>query len=326
MAIKISIVIPTFNRAALLQKCLDILIIQVFPKTDFEIIVVSDGPDKETARVVAKSRLACNDLPAIRYDHLPFKKGPAAARNRGWQHARGKLIAFTDDDCIPNIYWLKAIWDSYHEQDEVAFTGKIIVPRPLRPTDYQRNVANLETAEFVTANCFCTRHALEKVNGFDERFSIAWREDSDLEFNLLAHQIPVEYIEKACIIHPVRPSGWGVSLKEQRKSMYNALLYKKHPRLYRAKIQRRPPWRYYATVVSFLVFIASLLLMRYPVLATLALLSWAILSGWFILKRLSGNSHAGNHILEMIITSLCIPFLSVFWRLFGSVKFKIFFL
>jgi glycosyltransferase involved in cell wall biosynthesis len=54
MAIKISIVIPTFNRAALLQKCLDILIIQFFPKTDFEIIVVSDGPDKETARVARR--------------------------------------------------------------------------------------------------------------------------------------------------------------------------------------------------------------------------------------------------------------------------------
>jgi glycosyltransferase involved in cell wall biosynthesis len=48
MAIKISIVIPTFNRPALLRKCLDMLVIQDFPPSDYEIIVVSDGPVLET--------------------------------------------------------------------------------------------------------------------------------------------------------------------------------------------------------------------------------------------------------------------------------------
>lgn len=326
MAIKISIVIPTFNRPALLRKCLDMLVIQDFPPGDYEIIVVSDGPDLETVKVVASTVVNCRNSPSIRYFNLPFRRGPAAARNMGWQNAHGTLIAFTDDDCVPNIYWLKAIWESYREQEEVAFSGSIIVPHAVRPTDYERNVSHLEHAEFATANCSCTRRALEKVNGFDERFSTAWREDSDLEFNLLRHHIPVEHIEKARIIHPVRPSGWGISLKEQRKSMFNALLYKKHPALYRAKIQACPPWHYYATVLCFVLFLAFLLCFSSFLPSTAALAGWLALSAWFISRRLAGNSRSGTHVFEIIITSLFIPFLSIFWRLCGSFKYKIFFL
>jgi glycosyltransferase involved in cell wall biosynthesis len=326
MAIKISIVIPTFNRAALLRKCLDMLMIQDFPGSDYEIIVVSDGPDMATVKVVAAAVLSCRNTPSIRYLNLPVRRGPAAARNLGWHNAHGTLIAFTDDDCVPNIHWLSAIWQSYREQDEVAFSGRIIVPRPVRPTDYERNVSHLEDAEFATANCSCTRRALEKVNGFDERFSVAWREDSDLEFSLLRHHIPVEHVEEARIVHPVRPSSWGVSLREQRKSMFNALLYKKHPLLYKTRIQACPPWHYYATVTCFVLFVIFLCSFSSSLPSAAALAGWLALSTWFISKRLAGNSRTGGHVVEIIVTSLFIPFLSIFWRLCGSVKYKIFFL
>lgn len=326
MAVKISIVIPTYNRPALLKRCLEMLAIQVFPKDEYEVIVISDGPDMETRKIVYEIRHNCRDHPSIKYDFLPVKKGPAAARNKGWKAAEGSLIAFTDDDCIPSIYWLHSIWNSYRQQEEIVFTGKVIVPRPLRPTDHEQNTSRLETAEFVTANCFCTRKALEKVNGFDERFSAAWREDSDLQFRLLGQHIPVQPIEEAFIIHPVRQARWGISLKEQRKSMFNALLYKKHPHLYRKQIQAKPPWLYYTIVFSFILFWIGFLAMKSFFLSVLALLIWVSLSCWFIFKRLSGNSHKILHISEMIVTSLFIPFLSVFWRLYGSYKFKVLFL
>lgn len=326
MAIKISIVIPTYNRPALLNKCLGMLTIQVFPKDEYEVIVISDGPDKETKKIVDYFKNNCQNKPVIKYDALPVKKGPAAARNKGWQTASGDLIAFTDDDCIPNIYWLRSIWNSYNQQEEIVFTGKVIVPKPLRPTDYEQNISRLETAAFVTANCFCTRKALEKVNGFDERFSAAWREDSDLQFRLLGQHIPVKCIEDAFIIHPARQVQWGISLKEQRKSMFNALLYKKHPDLYRKRIQASPPWLYYAIILSFILFWISLLSIKSFLLSAVILLIWVSLLGKFIYKRLSGNSHKVVHVVEMVVTSLFIPFLSVFWRLYGSVKFKVLFL
>ena len=78
----------------------------------------------------------------------------------------------------------------------------------------------------------------------DERFSAAWREDSDLHFTLLLHGGQIDRVPSALVVHPVRPARWGVSLNQQRKSLFNALLYKKHPRLYRQRIRPWPPWDY----------------------------------------------------------------------------------
>lgn len=247
---KISVVISTYNRPALIRRCIDALVVQEFPKDEYEIIVVSDGPDALTQNIVEDAQ-AKTKMPAITFYSLTKRSGPAAARNKGWMSARGSLIAFSDDDCIPDVYWLRSAWDAYKMEKYIAFTGNVVCPCPDQPTDYERNVSRLATADFVTANCFCTRGALERVNGFDTRFSRAWREDSDLQFKLLRYQVPIRHLPNATVIHPIRPAHWGVSLKEQRKSLFNALLYKKHTKLYKRKIQSGPPWHYYLMVASF---------------------------------------------------------------------------
>lgn len=231
---KISVVIPTYRRPDLLKKCLSALVAQSFPKSDYEVIVVSDGPDVETETAV-REIISGN----FRYLALPQKGGPAAARNLGWQAAQALLIAFTDDDTVPDADWLSDYAKHYNGEVNIAYTGKIVVPRPERPTDHARNTAGLETADFVTANCCITRAALEKVGGFDKRFAAAWREDSDLEFRLLEAGVPIVRLTDALVVHPVREAPWGVSIKEQKKGVFNALLYKKFPEKYRQKIQPR---------------------------------------------------------------------------------------
>jgi hypothetical protein len=62
------------------------------------------------------------------------------------------------------------------------------------------------------------------------------------------------------------------------------------------------------------------------VVAMIALGVWTVLMGRFLARRLRGNSHAPLHVLEMLTTSLLIPFLSIFWRLYGAVKFRVWFL
>jgi hypothetical protein len=51
-----------------------------------------------------------------------------------------------------------------------------------------------------------------------------------------------------------------------------------------------------------------------------------MLTAIFILRRLKGTSRKWSHVLEMIFTSTAIPFLSLYWRWYGSVKYKTFFL
>src|SRR5919199_1033677 len=203
-------------------------------------------------------------------------------------------------------------------------SGRVIVPLPRRPTDYERNTAAIEQAEFVTANCFYRRDVLTAVGGFDERFAAPWREDSDLFFTLLSCNARLVRVPEAAVVHAVRPARWGVSMRQQRKSMFNALLYKKHPVLYRRKIQAAPPWHYYCCLLAALAALGGVL-RRDRRLACGAASLWMVLTGRFCVRRLQHTSHAPGHVAEMLVTSALIPPLAIFWRLRGALKFRVLF-
>jgi hypothetical protein len=233
------------------------------------------------------------------------------------------VVAFTDDDTVPDPGWLRAGVEALASAD--AAWGRIRVPLPQPPTDYQRNEAGLETAEFATANAFCRRAALAAVGGFDERFTAAWREDADLFFTLLEKGCRVVHVPEALVVHPVRPGRWGVSLGQQRKSQFNALLYKKHPALYRRRIQPGPPWHDYGAAGALAAALAGGASgLAAPALAGAGL--WLALTARFCARRLRGTSHAPGHVAEMAVTSALIPLLSVYWRLRGALRFRVFFL
>lgn len=295
---------------------------QRFNRRQYELIVVSDGPDDETRRLIRELR---DGYKRIRFFELPLRKGPAAARNFGWLNARADIIAFTDDDCLPDEQWLSEIRRNISPNSLLAVTGKVIVPREKRPTDYARNVAGLETADFVTANCACSKAALLRTGGFDEQFRMAWREDSDLEFKLISQRIPVRKVNSAVVVHPVRDAEWGVSIKDQRKTLYNALLYKKYPELYRQKIQPSPPLIYYAIIVAFVCGIAGFVVGTKAV-ALMGLMIWLTLTTYFTGKRLYAADRSPKHVAEMVVTSFIIPFLSIYWQWYGAMKYKVLFI
>jgi len=321
----ISVVIPTYKREALLLRCVEALSRQFFLSSHFEVIIVSDGPDDETKQAVEnKSRALYPDL-TVRYIALPVKRGPAAARNLGWRSANAALIAFTDDDCIPDTQWLQQLYDTYIRSGlkEVSFTGRTVVPIPPTPTDYQRNIANLERAEFITANCAATRRALEQINGLDEAFTMAWREDSDFQFRLIQQNIPIIAVKEACVVHPVRKAPWGICIREEKKGMFNPLLMKKHPKLCRQKFRITPPWYYYAMITCCIAMITGILIgtswLVYP-----AFVLWVVLLVDFIRKRLQYTSRSFSHVMEMVLTSPLLPFLSIYWWWYGAFRFNVF--
>lgn len=328
MTVRVSVVVPTFRRDDLLDRCLAALAMQEFPPDEYEIIVADDAASRNTERTTALwgERAPC----AVRYIAVTGTQGPAAARNRGWRIARGEIIAFTDDDCIPQPGWLRAGIESFgrtdgSEQAVVAVSGRIVVPLPPTPTDYERDTAGLQIAECATANCFCRRDMLSAIGGFDEQFTAAWREDSDLQFTLLERAARIVHAPEAVVVHPVRAARWGICLHQQRKSMFNALLYKKHPALYRARIQPKPPWHYYRIVGALIATLAGVASGRRS-LAALGGGTWLCLTGRFCLRRLDGTAHTPRHLAEMAVTSAVIPVLSLFWRLRGAIKYRVLFL
>lgn len=261
--------------------------------------------------------------PSLRYLRTEQSNGPAAARNLGWRSADADIIAFTDDDTLPDPGWLRAGLAAF-VGDVAGVSGRVVVPLPLRPTDHERNTAGLESSLFVTANCFYRRAALEETGGFDERFTAAWREDSDLFFTLQERGYLLAQSPEAVVLHPPRPAPWGSSLSAQRKSVYNALLYKKHPLAYRKILQASPPWHYYWMLLAFALAIVSLLAGQ-VVGAAFLFSFWGGMVLHFCLRRLAGTSRAPSHVAEMIITSIFIPPLSVYWRLRGAFRYRVWF-
>jgi len=325
--VRLSVVIPTFRRPALIVRCLEAVVGQHLDAGAFEVIVVDDGRTDDT-RAAVDAVARAHPAHAIRYLRPHGGHGPAAARNAGWQAARAPVVAFTDDDTIPDSDWLRA-GERALDADVVAVSGRVVVPSPnppvdgvaAAPTDHELMTRGLESAEFVTANAFVRRSALIQVGGFDERFKRAWREDSDLQFALLDKGRIVR-CDEAVVEHPVRAEAWGVSLRQQKNVFYDALLYKKHPRLYRERILARPPWDYYAVValsIAAAVFIATGVIGSAVVSVAVAL----VLVGALAVRRLRRTSHAPAHVVEMIVTSFAIPFLSVYWRLRGALHFRV---
>jgi GT2 family glycosyltransferase len=195
----------------------------------------------------------------------------------------------------------------------------------VRPTDYQLDASGLEHAEFATANVFVKRRALAAIGGFDQRFTAAWREDSDLQFGLLEAGYTIVAAPQAQVCHPVRPARWGVSLSQQKKSQFDALLSKKHAQLCSTRIRPGTPWLYYGVYLAVVAMALGWTAGRAP-LAWCGLCAWLLLAGSFCARRLHRTSRSASHVAEMIWTSLWIPFLSVYWRLYGAIKFRAWFL
>lgn len=339
---EITVVIPTFRRPELLVGCLKHLENQLLPKQNYEVLVVSDGPDELTANAV--QQYAKSSRLNLVYLFTHEKKGPAGARNLGWRSASAPLIAFTDDDCEPDADWLKHFLEAFRVNAGLnsfangsgeymikageamcAFTGFTRVPISKKPTDFECNTHGLQFADFITANCAVSKAALQETGGFDERFGTAWREDSDLEFNLINKGIKPIKIDNAVVVHPVRKVKWGVSIKEQRKGIYDALLYKKHPDFYRKRLSPGIIMDFYFIVLVVFICLFALLSGWYYIAAVTFTVVFIMIFAFFLL-RIKNTRKTISHMWEMWVTSMVIPFLSVYWRIYGSLKFKVLFL
>lgn len=330
--IQVSVVVPTFKRPDLLDLCLSALLRQDFPRERYEIIIADDAFEREEVRMSAATRKRVEEMgreAGIRVTYVPVsgEHGPSAARNQGWRRAQGTIIAFTDDDTIPDREWL-TIGCAAFTDEVLAVAGRTVVPLPENPTDYELNESGLSRAEFITANCFVRKNALSIVGGFDERFAMAWREDSDLHFRLLklgGGERAVKREPRALVVHPVRPAGFAVCIKQARKVAYNALLYKKHPKLYRERIQKHPPLRYYAMIALLLfsfVFAGS----GHAESAQVCFFGWLVLVLEFTWLRLKRTTRRPLHVIEMFLTSALLAPLAIYWRLHGAIKFRVAFL
>ncbi|MEZ0607727.1 glycosyltransferase family 2 protein [Fibrella sp. WM1] len=325
-----TIIIPTTSRAGSaptqLADCLTALTQQTLPTHQFEVVVVDDAANETTATLVAA--FARHAQIEARYLAQPKRTGLAAARNRGWHAARGRYLAFADDDCLPQPNWLSAAAVMFQRGAQVI-TGTLrtqgapVVRNGQRGT-YRSTTSTHDTNDFVAANCFIQKPVLQRAGGFEESFDLAWRVDADLQFKLLEIGVPILKCPEAVVVRPYQPATWYTTLTNERQTRYDALLYKRHPDLFRQRVPRdeKLALRYYVTVMSMLVGLVAALLGNVPV-ALFSLLGFVGLTTWLTIERWPTSSASWRDARTTLLTALAIPFISAYWRLYGAVKYRV---
>ena len=232
---RISIVIPTYNRAPLLEACLDALLRQRFPRSEYEIIVVDDGSTDGTVAVLEQYKQRNGNILPV----TQANQGPGAARNLGIGRARAPIIAFTDDDCLPDEDWLSRIDSNFQERPELAGVGGLTRTIPERITALSHWVEDELPYSFPSCNLACSREALDVVGGFDPR--LYPNEDWDLTFALQAVG-ELWYDPRMVVVHPPRRTSFRRLVRQMRNWATDFLLQPKHPRADARSVQRSP-WR-----------------------------------------------------------------------------------
>ncbi len=237
--IRVSVVVPTRNRLAELEKCLTALSKQEFPRQDYEVIVCDDGSVEDVKSLVLELRQAGGNWIYLKQN----AKGPGAARNLGIRHARGEVVAMTDSDTLPDFQWLTKLWQALLENPAaVAVEGRVYAQNEGQYGPLGEGPTNNSGGVYLTCNCAYRRQVLLKAGGFDETFPFPAYEDTELAAR--AQQFGrIVWQPDAIVIHPERPlTACGVLKKLQHWEYvlimglrYGYLAWRqypvKHPRL-----------------------------------------------------------------------------------------------
>ncbi len=236
---KLSVIIPTYNRAEVLLKTLRSFENQTFK--DFELIVVSDGSTDHTADLVAeyikKSNLA------IRFFDMPHL-GVSAARNFGIKKAKGEFILIINNDTMPahsdfldqHISYLSKDFAclgfiEWHPELKKTEVMDVLSPNGLLFNfDIIKDPSNCGWRFFYTSNISLHKDWFDKEL-FDESHPFG-REDIELGYRLEKRGLRIRYNPNAKVFHYHYYKDWNHYLTERlkRKSSFSYLI-KKHPEL-----------------------------------------------------------------------------------------------
>ncbi len=215
-----SIIIPTRNRPQLLARCLESLTRLEYAAERWEVIVVNDGGLDWRA---AASPPLLASLP-IQTHAIPHA-GPAAARNAGAALARGRYLAFTDDDCAVSPDWLTQLAAGFGQTGAQAVGGQTQNPYPDSGAAAAAQLlvdflyTHLQTAAgcpllLVANNAVYETAVFRQIGGYDPAFRLAAAEDWEIGYRLLTAGWRQAYFAAAQVTHYHRQT-WGGHFRQQ---------------------------------------------------------------------------------------------------------------
>ena len=234
----LSVVIPTYNRLPILQKCLRALESQrlTAPVDNFEVVLVDDG---STDATVAWIREHAAELPHVRLIQQEHG-GPAEGRNRGVREARGDVIVFIDSDLVVLSDFLVCHGRALERQwqrsgNRLSFTyGAVINTANFdNPTSEPHKLRDLSWAYFATGNVAIDREVLERSGLFDTAFRLYGWEDLELGERLRRMGVVLVRCPEAAGYHWHPPLSLeqipDLIRVERERARMGLVFFRKHP-------------------------------------------------------------------------------------------------
>jgi glycosyltransferase involved in cell wall biosynthesis len=237
---KVSVVIPTKNRSALLAEAIEHAESQTIPREQYEVIVIdNDSADNTRSVLVQKSKV---------YPNLKFgtqeKPGAAATRNAGLRLATGDLILFIDDDVQADPSLIEAHLKCHRKNPNASVIGAVTMPwgntsdpflrylrdhRILNP--YTPSKGPIDFSYYHTCNVSTPTQMLQNVGGFNENFQIYGMEDIELGYRLEVAGSRMVFAPDAKAVH-YRFPGYADFIERSEQAGYSlGQLIRLHPEL-----------------------------------------------------------------------------------------------
>ncbi len=223
-----SVVVCVYNRAGQVGACLDSLLRLEFQ--DFEIVLVDDGSADDTPRVLEEFRLAHPGGAVVVRNERNL--GLSAARNVGIRAARGRLVFFTDSDCVVEPGWLGAMVRAFDRPEVSAAAGRVLdaEPRNLAERAYvgtTRLGGGTAQGRGLVGNNMGFRREVVADLLFDEALTY-YADDDDLARRLLAEGRRIAFVPEAVVRHD-HPTDFGKYLRTAlRQGQGSARYWYKH--------------------------------------------------------------------------------------------------
>lgn len=228
--IEASIIIPTFNGASRIGNCLDALLEHTADQA-VQILVVDDGSTDNTVAVVRQ-------YPTVLLISQA-NAGPAAARNRGAMESGGKVLLFTDDDCVVAPGWLQSMLDSFKDAAVVGAKGvyrtcqKSLIARfvQIEYEDRYRLMRGADSIDFIdTYSAAFRRERFFETNGYDTSFPVACAEDIELSYRMSNAGWKMKFAPEAIVYHTHPGTLRAYVAKKYKFAYWRVMVLRKHSR------------------------------------------------------------------------------------------------
>jgi len=192
----ISVIVPTCNRRALLEKLLASLEAQDYPRNRYEIVVVNDGSVDDTQAFLERF---AEDQEGFQFI-TQARSGSYRARNRGISLAGGEILAFTDDDCVATPCWLTALARAFSQRSDALGVQGSTRSIPERVTPLTHQIIRPKGSHlYETCNIAYRAEILRTLKGFDSSIFHGFG-DTILATRVLKRG-PIIFEKAAAVIH-----------------------------------------------------------------------------------------------------------------------------